>query len=231
MIKLLHRPLRFRIAATLIVVAGLSAPLGVTGPQALAMSAAMANGSGPAVTAQPPAWPNCPAATEYCWVDIHFDTVISYCPNFTRSSGNCVGRSSGTPAFSTSSIFPPESAYFSWRGSGNRTVAFDKIAIYGGIVVVLRAEIIGQIPGPGNSNFSVNRAVIVGNNNGPWYTPNIPGVPAGSVGGPLYFRFRNGVIGADVYFHGYLRRVASGPGSGQGPGPGQGPWPEPRSGF
>jgi hypothetical protein len=204
MIKLLHPPLRVRVAVALFVIAGLSAPLGVTGPQALAMPATVAHASGPTANTRPAqAWPACSATTEYCWVDIHFDTVIHYCPNFTASSGNCPGLSSGTPAFTSAPRFPPGSARFIWRGRPNRVV---ELLVFRS--PLLAAEIIGAVPGPGSANFSVKLAATFPAGAGPWYTPNLAGVPAGGVGGPLYIRFRNGHVGADVYIHGYLRRLS-----------------------
>jgi len=150
--------------------------------------------------------PECPRTDNgYCYVDVHFDTVITYCPSFGRDSGNCVGKSTGTRDFSDSKYSTgglPWYTSFSWDGVTKRIVTY-QVQISG----IVRSMITGEVPGPGSADFRVSSAYTTDDPAAQFRTENLPGKKAGEVGGPLYLNFENGTIGADVYIHGYLKRV------------------------
>lgn len=148
----------------------------------------------------PPQYP-CPSGHDTCYLNLHFDSKA--CPNFTVSIGACVGTSSGNsfPFTVTIQDLPALFAGFSWSGSGRRTVRF---AVMKGVP---NSVIDGSTDGTG-SEFRVSDAWAL---TSPypsvhWYTRDQTGVPPGELDGPLLLTFKNGIIGADVYLRGYLRR-------------------------
>jgi hypothetical protein len=151
-------------------------------------------------------FPLCPAGPVCRFERLHFDTNV-YCPSFTKSYGLCVGKSSGNVPWSVyiTDLTGLSTAHFQWGGERRRYVA------YGGIYVGIPfAGMDGFSPGPESASFEVNMAYTLFSPHplARWATPNIPGARAGDAGGPLYLNFVNGVIGADVYIHGYLYQIA-----------------------
>ena len=148
-------------------------------------------------------WPSCPAKTDYCYINLHFDTIAP-CPSFTAAVGLCVGSSTGTVGFTAPiSSLPRLAAIFNWlpNGGDRKSVTYSVVA-FGVPVVFLE----GAVPGPGSADFDVRMGWSL---ESPYplvryFTPRRPGVKAGEPGGPLYLNFENGRVGADVYIHGYL---------------------------
>jgi len=141
---------------------------------------------------------------EVCSFNLHFDTgIFRYCPNFSSPSATCQGTATG-PGWAVANYDPPhEFAVFAWK----RGASGDIETSYRGIVGVLNSALNGKVPNPGSAKFSVTSAhpyQSFGSSH--WFTPDVPGVKPGDMGGPLYINFKNGKIGIDVYLHGYLYR-------------------------
>jgi hypothetical protein len=147
--------------------------------------------------------PNCPARTEFCYIDIHFDSIV-YCPSYTSTVGLCLGSSTGTVGFTAPlSSFPRLTATFDWGpGGGDRKLISYAVLAFAAPVVYLQ----GEVPGPNSADFDVRLGYSLESPDPlvRYYSQRRPGVKAGEVGGPLYLNFVGGRVGADVYIHGYL---------------------------
>lgn len=149
--------------------------------------------------------PNCPTLGDVCKLNrIHLDVPAgTYCPSFSVSRSNCQGfiDSGDVPwcCWQQSTIY--------WDGSTGGARGVDIYAR--GRLAELGSFFNGTVPGPGSARYSVTAAGVPVWTAGPgvrWRTPDLPGVAAGEVGGPIYFNFENGFYGADIYIHGYLYR-------------------------
>jgi hypothetical protein len=128
--------------------------------------------------------------------------VRTYCPSFTRSSGNCSGT---TPYAPPGWRVYPEAGYFgkfSWFDAQQKNVDYGAI---GRTIVSGRLE--GKVPNAGSPELRIDgEAYSVVQPGVSFYTPNWPVSRAGGVGGPLYLNFVSGFRGADIYIDGYLFR-------------------------
>ena len=147
----------------------------------------------------PPQYP-CPSARSDCYLDIHFDTAA--CPNFTASLGACLGKSDGDAAPFVVPVMDLPGAYasFAWSTSTKRRVRYDTVT---GIPM---ATMQGTVDEDGAFTVDDAFAFLSPFPNVHWHTPDRPGAPAGTLGGPLVLTFQNGILGADVYIRGYLVR-------------------------
>lgn len=145
----------------------------------------------------------CPSTSNSCtFSKLHLDGQF-VCPSFSKDLGICGGPSTGAPL-----QWSPGLGSFYWQEfpnmGGKRRVlyrtqrsVFDKDTL---------AYLDGTMPGPGSADFSVKSGGTIQDPSQIWYTPDLPGKPAGSEGGPLYVNFVNGTFAADVYIWGYLFR-------------------------
>lgn len=148
--------------------------------------------------------PPCPS-DGFCRFDkIHLDIPGgTYCPPFGQSKSECTGGV-------TSGLIPwccNESDRIVWSTApnGSKSVLIDSHFYRGDRS--LRWTLDGTLPGSGSADLSKASTKIYARNP-QWSgsTPDLPGQPAGSVGGPLYFDFQNGTYGADIYVHGYFQK-------------------------
>jgi hypothetical protein len=196
-------PVLAALAASLVIVAGPSS----AAPDHHGRGVSVTRGTHLAAPGKPRAsWPDCPATTEYCYINLHFDTHI-YCSSFTSAVGACVGSSTGTAAWAVPIVsLPGLWSQFQWLPAGGN---FKEVQYTAVNLAVPVAILNGKVPGPGSADFYVERAYALKSPHPTleFFTPNMRGVPAGQVGGPLHLNFEGGVIGADVYIHGYLRHA------------------------
>jgi Ca2+-binding RTX toxin-like protein len=163
-------------------------------------------------------YPSCPALTNYCQFHFHLD-VRSYIPNYTKAVGQPPGLGRAIPPSNQawSSYLPVNVRLFiynafGWSGpniaspSKPPTPKLTTLALFNGIP---NAELTGLVPNEKSNSFFITRAGTLQQPNPSiaWITPVGTRVPPGQVGGPLYFRFVNGIIGADVYVDGFLFRA------------------------
>jgi hypothetical protein len=153
-----------------------------------------------------PEVPACPSTEEICRFDeLHIDTGFgTYCPAFSKASAKC-------NTFTESGPIPWccwRQGYIGWDedrpGTSRRTFNYSARSDTG---YTETAFLVGSLPGPGSANFTIANAgapVWSEKPNTRWYTPDLPAVSAGNVGGPLHLNFRNGTYGADVFIRGYL---------------------------
>lgn len=130
--------------------------------------------------------------------------MIFYCPSYTAPVGACPGR---TPyanlcwsAYVTS--YPYLFAGFSWAHALKETD-------YKNVQALIPAgTLLGKVPGPQYADYSIYEAICLlwPSPGVRWYTPDRPGIGPGKEGGPLYLNFVNGIIGADMYIDGFLKR-------------------------
>ncbi len=147
--------------------------------------------------------PKCPSTEQVCSFQLSFDTNAP-CPNFGASFGMCIGTSFGSsvpwtvPVLSIPALF----ATLQWSGSSSKSVLIS--GTNGGPV----SGLIGSVPVSHSPNYSVQDAFAAKWTNPGirFYTPDIPGVIAGQMGGPLWLNFVNGYVGVTVHLHGFLYR-------------------------
>lgn len=163
----------------------------------------LSGGPGANVGVAGPEAPDCPnnGGDGYCYFRMHFDASV--CASFSASQGvmpPCVGKTPYAPVpwFVPFTDFPGMYAQFSWVSNGPARMA-------GYRNFPPTAFLDGRVPSPGSADLSVERAFTLVTQS-QWFTPDRPGVRAGSKGGPLYLNFKNGTIGADIYIDGYLLR-------------------------
>jgi hypothetical protein len=201
------RPELRKLSVALILI--LACALGVT---------AAANGDGNASTGQDPGdngagaaaptYPECgPYASDTGEVICRFRTFrISQgsCQAWTlRSSDSCPGKAVG--AFPWGRQFNGDETItnFNWKQQDDeRSLQITSFESGSSPAATLN----GVVPNPGSPNFRVNDAFARndrgGSNGDHFYTPNLPGQAAGTVGGPLYINVTAG--GAKVEISGYL---------------------------
>ena len=147
--------------------------------------------------------PNCPSTEPICSFQLSFDTD-AYCPSFGESFGMCIGKSYGAstpwtvPVFS----FPGLYATLLWSGSAGKTLSIS------GTNLAVVSAISGTVPVSHSPSYTVQTAFAAkwSNPGIQFFTPDIPGVIAGKMGGPLWLNFVNGRLGATVHLHGFLYR-------------------------
>lgn len=145
--------------------------------------------------------PSCTSKTSsYCRLDqLHFDSTL--CPSLTKYAGKCAGY-----------IYGPRN----WMGGGGNFHWSERVGGYLQVSMSVYSladmsvddwQIFGSMTGPDRAEWQVVDAFNRrdGNPVNHWEAADLD-VPAGQLGGPLYLNFVNGVLGADVYVHGYLYR-------------------------
>ena len=148
--------------------------------------------------------PDCPNGKvgDFCrFPKMHLDIPGgTYCPSFTVAKSDCLGF------VDTGAIpwccYENDSIYWASAGSG-RGVLLNST---GGHGEGLRWEIRGGLNGPGDGDLKqawtrIMQGIVFGGS-----TPDLPGMRAGSMGGPLHFDFSSGYWGADIYVDGYFRK-------------------------
>jgi hypothetical protein len=147
--------------------------------------------------------PSCPSTAPICSFQLSFDTNAP-CPSFGASFGMCIGTSYGATTPWTQPVFSYPAAYATllWAGSAVKTLSISAT----NLAVV--SAISGTVPVSHSPNFTVQTAFAAkwSNPGIQFYTPDIPGVIAGQMGGPLWINFVNGRVGATVHLHGFLYR-------------------------
>ena len=144
--------------------------------------------------------PRCPArGRTVCRLDeLHLDAGL--CPGFTKYAGNCSGSIKGPAPWWTNG------GNFHWsdRVGNYRTVEMSAYMPEDMSVDKWRIE--GAMSGPETAEWGIEDAWNKGDGEPVlhWSAPHVG--KAGELGGPLYVDFENGIIGADIYVHGYLYR-------------------------
>ncbi|MBV8463341.1 MAG: hypothetical protein JO368_08610 [Acidimicrobiales bacterium] len=150
-----------------------------------------------------PTWPDCPATTKMCAIDLTVGSSARVpCGGFTSSSETCQGTSSGTRGWTVPTYDSRQGigAWFSWKAAGDvRQVQYQAYLHY----AIVQAEITGQVPSPGSDRFSVKDAWIRQSSDH-WMTGDTS--PAGAPGGPLLFNFDRGTFSNTISFQGFLER-------------------------
>jgi hypothetical protein len=131
---------------------------------------------------------------------VYGETIGLPCPGYgDHSSGHCHGTTDNMPDDWATGFSPH--GHLHWDdGPRGRTMSWDLYASWGYIT--------GSLPGPGSARWSIWAAGINDDGRpapGPrWVSPNLPDKEPGTLGGPLYLDWHNGIWGADAYFWGYL---------------------------
>ncbi|MFN8149821.1 MAG: hypothetical protein U0R24_01675 [Solirubrobacterales bacterium] len=148
--------------------------------------------------------PTCPNGKigEFCrFPKMHLDIPSgTYCPSFTVSNANCTG-------FVSDGAIPwccMEIDQIAWSSDGGRRDVLVQSNFTRG--ASLRWQLKGYLNGPGDGALKegwtrIYQGVAFGGS-----TPDLPGMGAGAMGGPLHFDFSNGYWGADIYVDGYFRK-------------------------
>jgi hypothetical protein len=150
-----------------------------------------------------PTWPDCPASTSMCAINLTVHSSIrAPCRGLTASADTCLGTSTGTSGWNVPTYSPQYGiqAWFGWKSSGDaRQVEYRAFLHYG----VQQAEITGRLSSPGSDRLVVTDAWIRQSPDR-WTTGD--SAPAGAPGGPLLFDFESGTVSNTISFQGFLRR-------------------------
>lgn len=150
-----------------------------------------------------PTWPDCPASTTMCAINIIVhSSVRAPCRGLTASSDTCLGTSTGTRGWNVPTYSPQNGsqAWFSWSSSGDARQVQYRAFLH---QAVLQAEITGRLSSPGSDRLAVTDAWMRQSSNH-WATGD--SAPAGAPGGPLLFDFESGTVTNTITFHGFLAR-------------------------
>jgi hemolysin type calcium-binding protein len=154
----------------------------------------------------------CPSTAPVCEFHMHLD-VSAYCPSYSKgmSTPACIGGTPYAPPgwFVYPMDLPGLFGTFGWfDGCCYRGGIYYKETEYIATVFLPVARLQGKVPYAASAEYTIEDAyVLTWDNPGiHFYTPDLPGVPPGSEGGPLYLNFVNGIIGADMYIDGFLYR-------------------------
>lgn len=145
--------------------------------------------------------PKCPSTAPVCSFQLSFDTN-AFCPSFGASFGTCIGTSTGASTPWTEPVLSLPGLYATLLFTGSSSKF---LSITGSNLVVVSA-IEGTVPVSHSPNYTVRDAYAAkwSNPRVHFFTPDIRGVIAGQMGGPLWINFDNGYIGVSVHLHGFL---------------------------
>lgn len=136
--------------------------------------------------------------------EVHIDTGSSYCRNFEKPSGDCDGWSSTSAKnWATCARY----ANFHWDDKpGTHRRGVGTYVSLCGYADYLTATMEGYVTDEAPRRYTITDAWARSNPDQRWCTPEPPlrGASAGEPGGPLYLKFDNGFVGADIYISGYL---------------------------
>ncbi len=128
-----------------------------------------------------------------------------FCPSFGSTEKSC-GTFEGTGPYPWGSTPAGRSVDggFDWNWNNHTVIYFASRAGQSQGA----AHLGGTMPGPGSADYTITDAFAQNDQGYPngdhFYTPNVPGQPAGKVGGPLHLNFIGGVSNGDVEIYGYL---------------------------
>jgi hypothetical protein len=164
------------------------------------------------IPAAQPAWPDCPATSTMCAINVRFESHAGIPPEPPKTCGGlgssfelCTGTSTGNKGW-VQPVYNRQNgigAQFSWKASGDARVVEYAAMNH---LVLQQAGIKGSVPSPGSAAFSVTDAWTKASSDH-WKTGDA--APPGAPGGPLYLDFESQPLSNVITFHGFLERKTS----------------------